>query len=256
VRVRRHNRLFLPLCLLASATAGPALADVSLSDTTGTTVTLLNNGTIAFTCKGITHLVAGQEAYLICVDAAPSGSSTSFTGGSTTPTGTVTVPIGQSRTVSATTTVFGGKLGVETFLTWTGGTCTFDITQKIFNKSSDIIRITQYKRIANVDVDGDPNDDTFVGGSTSLTALASDVHTVILSGGGNTGATNALAYSSPAPLGNELGTCALGSGATRLSATGNRMLAVRYNFQPGFVGLKPAGQSGSEKFFSVRYSVQ
>jgi hypothetical protein len=252
VYVRRLIRsALLSSCLLAFTAAGPALADSTFSDSAGTSVTLQGDGTISFTCKGLPQVGSGKENYLVCVD----GSSTSlFSTGTVTPA-SATVGFNQTITASVTSTVFGGKLGVATFLTWTGGTCTFDVTQKIFNRSGDIVRITQYKRIANVDVDGSTSN-TFVGGSTSLTVLAGGpTHTVILSGGGNTGATNALAYSAPVTAG-EPGTCGQSQNASRLSVTGDRVLAVRYNFQPGYVGLKPTGQSGSEKFFSVRYSVQ
>jgi hypothetical protein len=249
VYVQRLIRLaLLASSLLPLTAAGPALADSTFSDSSGTSVTLRSDGTIYFTCKGDSQLGPGQESYLVCVDGAPTGLSGT---GSVTPAST-TVGLNQTITASVTTTLFGGQLGVTTTLRWTGGTCIFDVTQRIANRSGDVIRITQYKRVANVDVDGDRNN-TFVGGSTSLTALAGETHTVILSGGGVTSATTALAYSAPSLVG-ELN-CGTSAGASRLNVTGDRVLAVRYNSQPGWA-LRPAGQSGAEMFFSVRYTVQ
>jgi hypothetical protein len=250
LHVQRLTRLvLLSSSLLAIAAVAPAVADSTFTDSTGTSVTLKTDGTIYFTCKGISHLASGKEAYVICVNNATSGAPTM---GITSPAGGV-VALNQTITANVITTTLGGKLGVHTFLTWTGGTCTFDVTQKIFNKSGDIIKLTQYKRVANVDVDGDGADDTFVGGT--LTVRATDIHTVTLTGGGNSGATSASAYSVPS-FAAEIATCGMSAGATKSSVTGDRSMVVRYEFMPGYVGLKPAGQSGSEKFFSVRYTVQ
>jgi hypothetical protein len=249
VDVRRLIRsALLPSCLLAFTAAGPALADSTFTDSSGTSVTLRSDGTVYFTCMGSPHLPPNQENYLVCVDGAPTRLSS---------TGTVTpasggVNVNQTITASVTTGLSGGRLGVSTTLTWTGGTCTFNVTQRIFNRGGDTVRLTQYKRVANVNVDGAPTN-TFVGGSTSLTVLASNAHTLIMSGGSGSGATNALAYSAPS-LG-ELAACETSPGASRLRVTGDRVLAVRYNFDPGYE-LKPSGQAGSEKFFSVRYTVQ
>jgi hypothetical protein len=254
LHVQRLTRLvLLSSSLLTIAAAAPAVADSTFTNGT-TSVTLKNDGTIYFTCQGITHLASGKEAYVICVNNATSGA---ITLGTTFPAGGA-VAFNQTITADVITTTLGGKLGVHTFLTWTGGTCTFDVTQKLFNKSGDIIKITQYKRVADVNVDGDSGDDTFVGGT--LTVRAADIHTVTLSGGGNSGATNASAYSMSS-FAAEIATCGMSAGATKNLVTesptdNNRAMAVRYNFVPGYVGLKPAGQSGSEKFFSVRYTVQ
>lgn len=254
MHVQRLTRLvLLSSSLLTVAAVAPAFADSTFTDTSGTSVTLKSDGTIYFTCKGINHLASGNERYVICVNNATSGA---IAPGTTLPAGGA-VAFNQTITANVITTTLGGKLGVHTFLTCRGGTCTFDVTQKLFNKSGDIIKITQYKRVADVNVDGDSGDDTFVGGT--LTVYASDVHTVTLSGGGNSGATTAAAYSVPS-FSAEIATCGMSAGATKASVTEtagqNRAIAVLYNFVPGYVGLKPAGQSGSEKFFSVRYSVQ
>src|SRR5262249_14952124 len=53
----------LSSCLLAFIAVGPALADSTFSDSTGTSVTLLSDGTISFTCKGSPQLGAGRESY-------------------------------------------------------------------------------------------------------------------------------------------------------------------------------------------------
>jgi hypothetical protein len=249
VDVRRLIRFALrSASLLALTAAGPALADSTFTDRSGTAVTLRSDGSIYFACLGTPDLSPNQEGYLVCIDGAP---TSLFSTGTVTPA-SQGVNVNQTITASVTTSILGGRLGVSTSLIWTGGTCTFDVTQRIFNRSGDTIRLTQYKRVANVNVDGAPAN-TFVGGSTSLTVLASNVHTLIMSGGGGSGATNALAYSAPSL--EELAACDTSQGASRLRVTGDRVLAVRYNFDPGYE-LKPTGQSGSEKFFSVRYTVQ
>jgi hypothetical protein len=260
---RVTSLILLSSSLLAFAAAGPAAA-LTITDFRGSTLTLDNQGRIIFVCEHGAIDPGGSDSYRICTAGGDAtGGSGQFVRILSVSNPTVTPPssfvgplaFNQVITLESLTYALGTSLGIHTFVTWRGGTCDYSVTVKLFNRSGSEIRIKEYKRILDVMLGTSTADDQFAGGATSLTALASDPSgTIVLSGGGNSGATTARAYSSFA--GTDQGTCGFGSDATRDARTGNRDLAVRYEFMPGWVGLKPAGQSGSEKFFSVRYTVQ
>jgi hypothetical protein len=280
--------------------AAPAMAaSLTLTDSKDTRLTVTDLGTIDIACGGDHVLSDMDEGYTICVDnqarAFVLGSSfnqnvTGVSVSSATTPGEV--PIGDRVVVEALSSTTDDKLGIHTFVTWVSGTCEFCISVKLFNKSTGVIKLTQYKRIAHADLpEGDGDDDIFfggfnsMGGPDSLKVIAADPDpgepTVIMQGGGNTGATKAQAYhqdedreedelESCIPVAPDPDALLLPPGATRKKVQGDRILVAWYDFagivkdpmnpsktigQGGGVPLKPKGQKGSEKFFEVCYTV-
>jgi hypothetical protein len=265
LHVQRLTRLvLLSSSLLTIATVLPALAasPITITDTRGSVLTLTDQGRVTFTCEHGAADTAGTDSYVICTG---SGTVTGGTGQSVSiisvsnpsvsPPSSFVGPLAfnQTITLQSVTYALGNTLGIATTVTWTGSTCSPLVSVKIFNRGNAEIRIKQYKRILDVNL-GATADDQFAGGSSVLDVRAADPSgTILLSGGGNSGATTARAYSSVA--GTDAGVCGVGTDATRDARTGDRDLVVRYDFTPGYVPLSPPNSGrGFEKFFSVRYS--
>jgi hypothetical protein len=187
---------------------------------------------------------------------------------------TFTIPVGTQVTVM--TIARGPALGVESFFTFTGGSCEICVTRKIFTTAGPK-RLNQIKEIADFDVSdhiGPQSRSVILNQSFGVPKERLAVRLVDhesfgsavvfrLDGNfrGSTGKNNAsqaLTFDR-ADQEEEFSSCLPSDSATRELATGDRVAELFLNFRDdsgaGGVPLAAVGRSGSEFFYSFCINV-